>query len=273
MKIREKSIKMREEQEQKKLQQQLDHNKVSPRTFNRKKLELESWVTIETNKIKKEKESYEGHRQRDRNEQYLLNVHQDFEQINKLIGSARSSQKSKHPPRPYIDDVMASSQRDGINSYRVEIDSQRKSHRVEENKIIEMIYEKKGGDKYINNNESSSQSRGKKEEPRKTTLPDSAPSNSQRSQSQPNSNNYGSQSQQPSSYRSQYDDQDYNNLNEGDEIPDFGVDVNVISQPPKVPSKQQPVQPQKDLTIDLAANTKHLANEKSEQSLNRTASQ
>jgi hypothetical protein len=47
---------------------------VSPRTFKRKQLELEVWVTKETNKINRDKESYEGKGQRDRNEQYLKNV-------------------------------------------------------------------------------------------------------------------------------------------------------------------------------------------------------
>jgi hypothetical protein len=64
---------------------------VSPRTFQRKQLELEVWVTKETKKITKAKESYESDKVRDRQDQYLKNVPLDNEQINKILGSARSS--------------------------------------------------------------------------------------------------------------------------------------------------------------------------------------
>jgi hypothetical protein len=54
IKIREEALKLREEQEKTKLQQQFEHNKVSPRTFQRKQRELEVWVTKEQEKIKHE---------------------------------------------------------------------------------------------------------------------------------------------------------------------------------------------------------------------------
>lgn len=91
IKIREEAIKQQEEQEQKKLQHQLDNQRVSPRTFQRKQLELEVWVTKETKKITKAKETFESDKVKDRQDQYLKNVHQDYEQINKILGSARSS--------------------------------------------------------------------------------------------------------------------------------------------------------------------------------------
>ena len=50
---------------------------------------------------------------------------------------------TKQLPKHYAaDDLLASSAREGINSFRV--DSQRKSHRVgvEENRLIDLIYEK-----------------------------------------------------------------------------------------------------------------------------------
>jgi hypothetical protein len=102
---------------------------------------LEVWVTKETTKINQAREKYESERMRDRQEQYLKNVVQDYEQINKILGSARSSQKSKHPHIIANENgLLASSARDGINSFRV--DSTRKSHRLNENQYINLIYEK-----------------------------------------------------------------------------------------------------------------------------------
>lgn len=98
----------------------------------------------------------------ERTEQYLRNAYQDHDQINKILGSARSSQKQ--PPRQLIaEDLLASSARTGLNSFR--IDSQRKSHRVEENKIIDLIYDKKDNQKAEKfQQESSSQSKGGKKD-------------------------------------------------------------------------------------------------------------
>ena len=71
-----------------------------------------------------------------------------------MLGSARSSQKSKQPlKRGTDDDYLGSSERAGINSFRVE--SQRRSHRVEESHIIGLIYE---NEKY--KGEGSSRSKG-----------------------------------------------------------------------------------------------------------------
>lgn len=94
MRIREQDLKLRQEQESKRLQQQLSQNKVSPRTFKQKSLELEVWVTKEQNQIKRDRDQYDRERARQKQETYYLNVLQDSEQINKILGSARSSQKS-----------------------------------------------------------------------------------------------------------------------------------------------------------------------------------
>lgn len=68
---------------------------------------------------------------------------QDSDHINKILGSARSSQKSKQQIQHLGDELLASSYRDPISSYR--IDSQRISQRVADssNQIIGLIYDKK----------------------------------------------------------------------------------------------------------------------------------
>lgn len=131
------------------LAQQFNQNKFSPRTYHRKQRELEVWVTKEREEVKKTKKAFE--QEWEKTAKIINSTSKDTAQVKQILSSARSSQ------RP---DVMANSARTaGLSSFRIE--SNRKSHRVDESKLIDMIYERNGGDKLptsSNQHDSSEQS-------------------------------------------------------------------------------------------------------------------
>jgi hypothetical protein len=65
--VREANLKIKEEQDLKKLQHQLSQNKMSPRTFNQRKREIEVWVTKEKDDIRRCRDQYAKDRINNRN--------------------------------------------------------------------------------------------------------------------------------------------------------------------------------------------------------------
>ena len=59
LEIREEAIKYREKTEKKFMKNMLQAKKVSPRTYERKRLELETWVTKEKEEIRRTKKVFE----------------------------------------------------------------------------------------------------------------------------------------------------------------------------------------------------------------------
>ena len=149
IKVREEAIQYRQIQEQNFLAQEFSQNKFSPRTYKIKQRELETWVTKEREEVKKTKKVFE--QEWEKTAKIINSTSKDTQQVKQILSSARSSNKlrlddSSHP--------MVSSARTGLNSIR--IDSQRKSQRVEESKLIDMIYDRKGGERLANENSSQS---------------------------------------------------------------------------------------------------------------------
>lgn len=59
LKIREEAIAYREKTTQKQINKMYNQNKISPRTFKRKNLELDKWVTKEKEEVQKTKKKFE----------------------------------------------------------------------------------------------------------------------------------------------------------------------------------------------------------------------
>lgn len=59
LKAREEAILYREKSTQKYIKKMYTQNKISPRTFKRKNLELEQWVTKEKEEVRKTKKKFE----------------------------------------------------------------------------------------------------------------------------------------------------------------------------------------------------------------------
>jgi uncharacterized membrane-anchored protein YhcB (DUF1043 family) len=98
-----------------------------------KQRELETWVTKEREEVKKTKKVFE--QEWEKTAKIINSTTKDTQQVKSILGSARSSNKLR------LDDAshpMVSSARTGLNSIR--IDSQRKTQRAEESKLIDMIY-------------------------------------------------------------------------------------------------------------------------------------
>lgn len=64
LEVREEAIAYREKFTKKQINKLYDQNKISPRTFKRKNLELEQWVTKEHEEVRKTKKKFEEERQK-----------------------------------------------------------------------------------------------------------------------------------------------------------------------------------------------------------------
>ena len=68
---------------------------MSPRTYTLKSKEIEVWATKEKEEAKKMISKQKAiEKEWERTEQYIKNAQQDQDQINKILNSGRSSQKS-----------------------------------------------------------------------------------------------------------------------------------------------------------------------------------
>ena len=58
IKIREEAVRQQEQKERQSLQKELDRNKISPRTFEKKQRAIETWVSVQSDKLSKLREEY-----------------------------------------------------------------------------------------------------------------------------------------------------------------------------------------------------------------------
>jgi len=64
LKVREEAIAYREKTRQKQINREFDQKLISPRTFKRKNLELDQWVTKEKEEVQKTKKKFEKEREK-----------------------------------------------------------------------------------------------------------------------------------------------------------------------------------------------------------------
>lgn len=58
IRIREEAVRQQEQKEKQSLQKELDRNKISPRTFEKKQRAIETWVSVQSDKLTKLREEY-----------------------------------------------------------------------------------------------------------------------------------------------------------------------------------------------------------------------
>ena len=145
LKIREEAIAYREKTTLKYINKMFNQNKISPRTFKRKNLELEQWVTKEKDEVKKTKKKFEKEwqktakmmeitQQNDQNIRRILNL-EKIDNNGMVSTSSRIQRGSSHNVGgdiPPVTDSYRGSNRGGADG----------NHANQGTSVLTMIYER-----------------------------------------------------------------------------------------------------------------------------------
>ena len=89
LKLREEAIAYQEKSQQRKINTEFDQKLISPRTFKRKNLELDQWVSKEKAEVKKTKKKFEQELQM--TAKVMQYTQQNYEQIRRILNGENSN--------------------------------------------------------------------------------------------------------------------------------------------------------------------------------------